>query len=352
MQQRHMSRVPLVPLAVGFLQAVAAMRTQMGPSACVSLYRSGSGSCVMATKCQGVDTSRFEFAFDCRSGNDLVRHSFGFGGFDAQEEFDTGIQCASCEPAADLSPPHPKASHPRAPRATPHAPHVALAAVKPEDVAYYGPGGCVSTWLDKYSGHCFMKTFCANQNMAGYMYALVCVDKQGTPVKHTFGQDSFDPEETFDTLIECAECAGVEASGQAVGPSSLSTMLADVKAIEKSLGPTIATIQRINEKVYGAPSEPVEKAAAMMNLPDPNGPGPAPAPAPSPAALKLLYREGRLDHSAEGKAQKLLTGVVRRQLREARELADTVDAVSAVEETRADKQVATRGDTPAGEDAD
>merc|ERR1719240_1147238 len=66
---------------------------------CVALNLSSEGTCVIQTNCDGVDLESFEFAFDCAMANDKVqRHSFGFGGFDAQEEFDTSVKCTTCNP--------------------------------------------------------------------------------------------------------------------------------------------------------------------------------------------------------------------------------------------------------------
>merc|ERR1711937_1005201 len=55
------------------------------------------GTCVLQTNCAGVDTSKFEFAFDCLSSAGLLqKHSFGFGGFDDIEEYDTAVKCKEC----------------------------------------------------------------------------------------------------------------------------------------------------------------------------------------------------------------------------------------------------------------
>merc|ERR1719491_2060370 len=42
-----------------------------------------------------MDTSIVEFAFDCINQN-VVRHSFGVGGFESSEEFDTEVKCGRC----------------------------------------------------------------------------------------------------------------------------------------------------------------------------------------------------------------------------------------------------------------
>merc|ERR1711904_58718 len=63
------------------------------------------GSCVLSTNCDGLDLSAFEFAFDCKAPDGVVqRHSFGFGGFDAQEEFDTSVKCSTCSEPQQTQP--------------------------------------------------------------------------------------------------------------------------------------------------------------------------------------------------------------------------------------------------------
>ena len=34
-----------------------------------------------------------------------------------------------------------------------------------------------------------------------YNFGLTCVDSEGSTTRHLFGVNSFDPEETFDTLV-------------------------------------------------------------------------------------------------------------------------------------------------------
>jgi len=78
-----------------------------GPAGCASVTRSKSGTCVLTTSCDGEDLSRVEFAFNCREskkqGGGLVRHSYGQGGFDSLEDFDTGVKCSRCSPSSPLS---------------------------------------------------------------------------------------------------------------------------------------------------------------------------------------------------------------------------------------------------------
>jgi hypothetical protein len=259
-------------------------RVGLGPQNCVKLTRTvDTGSCVISTDCEGLDISKTEFVFDCVGPDSIVRHSFGVGGFDTNEEFDTEIKCKQCEPplAADVvakksSPPGvPRAvrdssasfqarrsekvipveqrdvltgrpvSQQEAPLPPPHAvlqPETeAQRRARTEDtvntvtreaaatsndladqidestgyvgrnteVVRYGPAGCVSTWRNKDSC-CMIRTNCQNRDISKYEFGLICVDKVGQPVRHVFGKDSFDRQETFNTLIKCDKCLGLE----------------------------------------------------------------------------------------------------------------------------------------------
>lgn len=87
--------------------------TRFGPSGCVHVTKSPKGSCVISTHCVGLDTSHVEFAFNCvqRSGT-TRRHTYGTGGFEPTEEFDSEEKCAQCEISLPIgqhvTPPGPK----------------------------------------------------------------------------------------------------------------------------------------------------------------------------------------------------------------------------------------------------
>jgi len=52
---------------------------------------------VISTKCQASDIAKFEFAFICTTPqHEVQKHSFGVGGFDEVENFDTEVQCLTC----------------------------------------------------------------------------------------------------------------------------------------------------------------------------------------------------------------------------------------------------------------
>eukprot|EP00933_Yihiella_yeosuensis_P056084 TRINITY_DN5507_c0_g1_i1.p1 TRINITY_DN5507_c0_g1~~TRINITY_DN5507_c0_g1_i1.p1 ORF type:complete len:751 (-),score=269.19 TRINITY_DN5507_c0_g1_i1:146-2398(-) len=95
-------KVPLLGAAVaGASLWATAEAVALGPNGCVSVGRSGAGTCQLSTNCKGVDLSKFEFAFTCQNydrvhGTSVIRHSYGFGGFAEQEEFDTEVKCGRC----------------------------------------------------------------------------------------------------------------------------------------------------------------------------------------------------------------------------------------------------------------
>merc|ERR1719199_1574197 len=95
--------------------ALTSVGVSFGPHNCVRVSRSAAGSCVITTDCEGVDISQTEFAFDCHGqsmSGDVVRHSFGVGGFEASEEFDTEVKCGRCANAVQSNSqvPKPKAT--------------------------------------------------------------------------------------------------------------------------------------------------------------------------------------------------------------------------------------------------
>merc|ERR1712118_544727 len=74
------------------------MGVPWGPQNCAELVHSDAGTCVIRTACAGVDLSKFEFAFYCELSGQIQRHSFGIGGFDDEDDFDTNVKCTTCLP--------------------------------------------------------------------------------------------------------------------------------------------------------------------------------------------------------------------------------------------------------------
>lgn len=203
-----------------------------GPKDCVSVTRSHNGTCMLGTNCQGQDTSKLEFAFDCQSSKgDVVRHSFGLGGFDDVEEYDTEISCAKCKLPTALNKVEAQASKDgtgsrtllsrnkpeskssssmvQAKRQTKQSTAATKAKV---GVSTFGPQACFSTWRNS-DGHCVLQTRCRNVDISKYEVGFICVNSDAKPQKHMFGRSSFDAEETFDTLVPCAKCEGLETQG-------------------------------------------------------------------------------------------------------------------------------------------
>lgn len=403
---------------------------RFGPSNCVSVTRSSEGTCVITTDCEHLDTSKTEFAFDC-VGTNIVRHSFGFGGFDSQEEFDTDLKCDECNipsPADAATPTVPVAvapnhtsaksdeqpvklpasikqgSKPQKPKARaearsqvkpiklsanvkhgsdtqkPKARAEARSQVKPiklsanvkhgsdtqkrkaladstselkaqavtvpaakpvkpsesvkhgsnaqelhdsndnhtvsvsatkaqtalkiwgastseekskkkktkpdatKEIVRFGPNGCVSVYKSE-EGHCIMSTKCEGSDTSNYEYGLVCVDKVGSPVKHLFGKDSFDPVESFDTLIKCNMCLGLEdVPDQVALAGEVATLAKSLAGIKTAITNMSVNLQMLNKEVF----KPTIMPAAA--------PAPAAAAAPAPALATASSKTTSLIH--------------------------------------------------------
>ncbi len=75
-----------------------------GPNSCVAVKRNEqTGTCVIETNCaSSVNLDAVEFAFTCQLPTMLQKHSFGKGGFDQVESFDTSVKCDSCGLPAEV----------------------------------------------------------------------------------------------------------------------------------------------------------------------------------------------------------------------------------------------------------
>merc|ERR550514_2132224 len=139
---------------------------------------------------------------------------------------------------------------------------VTMVAVPPSYAAFYGPGGCVTTYKGP-SGSCIMETSCEGEDMSGFTYGLMCVDGKGERVRHVFMGDAFEPVETFDTLIQCDLCLGLDTAGSVGLGQEVGALKDEVKAL--------------SEKV-----EKLESASA-----------PAPAPAADANATSMLIHKSK-----------------------------------------------------------
>jgi len=301
--------------------------SHFGPSDCVSVARSKEGSCLIKTNCAGRDTTEFDFAFDCFSqAKGRTRHSFGVGSFDDVEEYDTGVMCAGCgEPSEPTSMRGRSVAVVKAPAAqakvltavggqvqkakvqqspvqkgvqhvaAQHAPQTSATgaatsspSVASSEKANYGPAGCVSTWRSKTTGTCMMETSCgppkmaAAVNLTNYEFGLLCVTGKNELSQQLFGKDSFAHIETFDTLIKCTHCLGLDEVKVGGGGSAASAMTPDiaqdVAEIRSSLATMGTQIAALNAKVFptAAAATAAAPAAAAPDSPSADVVGPPP----------------------------------------------------------------------------
>mmetsp|Transcript_29537 Transcript_29537/g.68121 ORF Transcript_29537/g.68121 Transcript_29537/m.68121 type:complete len:421 (-) Transcript_29537:87-1349(-) len=295
--------------AIAACAVICAGATSFGPNDCVSLTRSRASTCVLRTQCQGLDLSNFEFAFDCDTGADVIEtHSFGLGGFDAVEEFDTEVKCRQClQPSTGSSAASTEQSpevasqeqavaveaaaqqarsengdeiktqyHPALPSMVATARRQAMNQGSSKNLSgdslfdsglkamgtavQYGPNGCVSTYKSS-AGHCIMETSCQEEDIQNYEFGLVCVDDVGIPTKHLFGKGSFDPVETFDTLIVCEQCLGLEDIPDEVALNGQVAMLSkQVEELEKQMENVTQDVAMLNKKALGGNIAPAPAA--------------------------------------------------------------------------------------------
>jgi len=209
------------------LHYATAKANKFGPNGCVSVDQSKQGSCIIRSNCEGRDLSNFEFAFDCLTeSKGRNRHSFGIGSFDAVEDYDTGVVCDDC-----ADPTVPLAIRGRAAtkltKAVPQKSNLqssrtawssfakksrALGVTAPESLKdFYGPDKCISTFRNSTTGNCIMATSCLpTADLSHVEFGLLCVQPDNGLMCHLLGKNSFSSNETFDTLIECDYCFGMD----------------------------------------------------------------------------------------------------------------------------------------------
>lgn len=259
----------------------AAGSAGFGPANCVSVSRSGTGSCVLHTKCVGQDLSSFDMSFDCVAQSGRQTHSLGIGSFDLEEDYDTDLKCDECLPPSTGK---PLVKHSRT------AAGMSLAVVsetrevgklrgrhrgkgdepaqedepakedeespKDEEPApeaeWYGPDQCVGVWRDDKSGSCVMQTDCEKDvQLNVYEFGLVCVDQDFTGnsmTRHIFGMGSFGHKETFDTLIKCDKCLALDEYMN--HDKAINTLTTLVKGMKDDLQGVSSEVQRLNAHVF------------------------------------------------------------------------------------------------------
>merc|ERR1719258_386411 len=157
--------------------------------------------------------------------------------------FDTGVSCHTCAPAeggvlltADSD------------EKSTAAPAAAEEAVPPKSASFYGPGSCVASYRSP-TGTCIVETRCTGkeEKLKEYNVGLTCVEAEGSTTRHLFGVNSFDPEETFDTLIPCKLCLGLD--GEAIVAQNLTALAKSVSSLAEGIEEVKKEVAEIKEKL-------------------------------------------------------------------------------------------------------
>lgn len=249
--RQNFTRMKVFGLVAGGFAALGAQALRFGPKHCVSVYRNeDTQTCVLETDCaDDVNLENVEFAFTCKLDKMVQKHSFGKGGFDNQEKFDTSVKCNACGLPDEVAFSLQKAKEePKEEVEEKKEVPASAATVK------FGPDNCVSTWVkndavankDGESGVCQVKTECSKVGdiaFEQYPVGLICMNKDKIPVRHLFGSNSFDKTEEFNTLIRCTECLGLDEVSENV------TLQATVKGLSKILTDVANEVEEVDKKV-------------------------------------------------------------------------------------------------------
>merc|ERR1719240_1759633 len=92
-----------------------------------------------------------------------------------------------------------------------------------------------------------METSCEGENMEGFTYGLMCVTGSER-VRHVFMGDAFDPVETFDTLIPCDMCLGLDSAGSIGIGQEVGELKAEVKLLSEK-------VAKLEEPAAAEPAE-------------------------------------------------------------------------------------------------
>jgi len=257
--RRLRSRMPSQLLAMRKVTQAKPSATAFGPNNCVRLSKSSLGTCVITLTCGAADVSQVDFSFVCINRNAALKkaqHSYGTGGFNADEVFDSGVACDSCTTVeyARLtggSPVHnelltaPSPSHESKGVFEGLVPTTTLAPQRDES-AFFGPQACISTYLSR-GGTCMIQTRCRHVDLSNFAVGITCLDKTGDYTRYIFGKNGFGEEELFDTTLPCHACLGVgdQPSYQLSGlvPKTIVEDLGSLRAELASLKSEVATLK-------------------------------------------------------------------------------------------------------------
>lgn len=283
-----------------FLEAHApvqqeASATAFGPNGCVGLSKSNLGTCVIKVACGEADISAVDFSFACVTRSNAMKlHSYGIGGFEADEFFDSGVPCDSCTTAAYAQLSGGKIVHNEVLEANPSGNKQLLAKGTPDKsmnvsgprqqspkgvthdalpkgtakeeeqgdhAAFFGPLSCLSTYLSA-TGSCIVQTRCRGVDIANFTVGVTCLDKTGDYTRYLFGKGGFEDEEVFDTSLRCQACMGVgdQPSYQLSGlmPKTVVEGLNSLKAELSSLRKEVTLLKGSGNKKEGATANATE----------------------------------------------------------------------------------------------
>lgn len=152
----------------------------------------------------------------------------------------------------------------------------------PANAVRYGPSKCVAVYRDS-QGHCVMQTQCETVKTSDYDFGLICVN-DGVPTRHLFGKNSFDSKETFNTLIKCDKCIGLDGMSTTVRLRGIVTSLTkEVEGLKTEMLNLTTDLTKLNEKVLPKPK--AAPAANATNTSKANVTAEAKAPAEEAKAL-------------------------------------------------------------------
>jgi len=342
---------------------VAAEAFLFGPSDCVDVSRSARGTCVFKTQCDD-RVANIEFSFVCENGDEQVEHIFDKGALTASDELDTNVKCLKCLPptaqhalvkeddeeakaeaeskdeakaesaeeakdeakeedeakddAKDDAKEEGKEEAKDSEEAEAGAEETeetaapaeeseevkaakAMLPVPPSIAAFYGPSGCIATYRSP-TGSCVVQTSCSGVDMSGYQYGLTCVDDKGDSVRHMFGEESFDAVETFDSLIDCSLCLGLDAEGPP-GPK-LKSVTESVATLTSEMDDLHEDVQLIKDHL-DIGKEPAEEGTADEEKAEEAEEGEAEAATEGEAEAAT---EGEAEAATEGEAEEAEEG--------------------------------------------
>lgn len=217
----------------------------------MTVSRSSSGTCVLKTSCKGQNTKKVEFAFTCLTPEgELQKHSFGLGGFAAVEEYDTEVTCEACHVPPDVLVMGERTVAKAEEKTSRGEEHMSKGKTAAQvEKVLYGPEQCVATYKSP-SGTCIVETDCTEKQLEGYEFGMVCAEADGTLTRHLFGKKSFASKESFDTLIECEQCLGLDDIAE---NGALVTQLRELKSevveMRKDLDSVRAEVKTISDTV-------------------------------------------------------------------------------------------------------